>query len=817
MTLLERRCWHCGDALPMDVEIQARVAGELRAMCCHGCRAAAEWIDQLGLAQYYTLRTAPAATQRDAVAPVDADPSAWIDEGDARHVVRDLGAGLRECLLLVEGLHCTACVWLIERALGAMPGIVAIQVNAASRRARVVWRESQVTFATILRAFPRIGFPVRPLDAKGLDDARRHASRTALKRLLVAAFGAMQAMMFAPTLYVGAAAGPDATTRDLLRWVGFLVATPVVFYSAKPFFAGAWRALRSGQLGMDVPVAFAIASVYVASLVEAIRGSGEVYFDSISMFVFFLLAGRYLEMRARHRAGDLTDALARLAPAFAERRDADGTLRRVAVHALRVGDCVHVPEGGVVPADGVLLDASCSTNEAMLSGESAPVAKRRGDMLVAGSILERGPAQLRVARVGADTALACFAPLVGRAQAERPRLARVGERAAGAFVACVLALTIVVAIAWGMVDPSRAFTAAVAVLVISCPCAFALAVPVAITRAIAALARQGVLVVKPDALQDLAGCTHVLFDKTGTLTDTALSLADVQVLGVASRDDALRIAASLARRSRHPVAQAIAAAHPDAVDAELTDVVSHPGLGISATLGGRSVRLGRSDFAVDGNVLPPGCDDAVLLADDTGPIAAFRLSECLRADARAAIEALQRQGMTVLIASGDAHERVGDIASRLGVREFRARQSPAGKLEWLASLRAAGARVVAVGDGVNDAPVLAGADVGIALAEGTELAQASSDIVLARGRLDAIAHARDVARQTLDIVRQNQRWALFYNVAAIPLAALGWVPPWLAALGMAASSFGVVLNTWRIGATGTAGARARPALRRRLA
>ncbi|BCT93737.1 cation-transporting P-type ATPase [Lysobacter helvus] len=813
MNLPERRCWHCGEALPPGIDLQVRIAGQMRAMCCMGCRAAAEWIEHLGLEKYYTLRTAPGIALSDAA--TDAVDTAWLEGENARHVVRDLGAGLRESLLLVEGIHCTACVWLIERALGAMPGIVAIQVNAASRRARVVWREPETTLARIVAALPRIGFRARPLDAKGLDDARRDESRTALKRLLVAAFGAMQAMMYAPTLYLGAAA--DAPTRDLLRWFGFLVATPVVFYSAKPFLAGALRSLRAGQLGMDVPVAFAIITVYAASLLEALRGSGEVYFDSISMFVFFLLAGRYLEMRARHRAGDLTDALARLAPPFAERQEADGTLRRVAVHTLRIGDCVHVAEGGIVPADGTLLDAQCSANEALLSGESAPVRKQRGDVLIAGSILERGPVRMRVARVGADTALACVTALVGRAQAERPRLARVGERAAGRFVACVLALTTVVAIAWSVVDPSRALTASVAVLVISCPCAFALAVPVAITRAVAALAQHGVLVVKPDAIQDLAGCTHVLFDKTGTLTDTTLSLSDVVPLNGIARDDALRMAAALARRSRHPIARAIAAAHADQVDDALGDVVSHAGLGISATLDGRTVRLGRSDFALGGLPVPMACDDAVVLADDAGAIAAFRLSESVRADARAAIAALQQQGMTVSIASGDAPERVAEIAQRLGVSEWRARQSPADKVAWMAALRATGARVVAVGDGVNDAPVLAGADVGIALAEGAELAQASSDIVLARGRLDVIAPARDMARQTLAIVRQNQRWALFYNFAAMPLAALGFVPPWLAAFGMALSSFGVVLNTWRIDAINPPAHDARAALRRRWA
>jgi ATPase, P-type (transporting), HAD superfamily, subfamily IC/heavy metal translocating P-type ATPase len=799
MTIQEGSCWHCGEPLQAGVGIRALVAGQPRPMCCHGCRAAAEWIQHLGLADYYRLRTTPSQTLSGVTSPDNSGADGWHDAESSRHVIRELGAGLRESLLLIEGMHCAACVWLIERALGAMKGIVSIQVNAVARRARVVWRDSEITLPQILHALPRIGFQALPLDAQGLDDARRQESRAALKRLLVAGFGAMQAMMFAPALYLGAAASLDASTRELLRWVGFLVATPVVLYSAQPFFAGALRSLRIGQLGMDVPVAFAIAAVYAASFIEALRGSGEVYFDSISMFVFFLLAGRYLEMRARHRACDLTDALVKLTPPFADRRLEDGTLQRIAIRELRVGDCVHVSEGGIVPADGALLSERCSVNEALLSGESAPVLKLRGDLLIAGSILEDGPMQLRIERVGAATALACVAALVGRAQAARPQLVRVGERAAARFVGLVFALTALTIAAWAVVDPSRAFTAAVAVLVISCPCAFALAVPAAITRALAALARSGVLVAKPDAIQGLAECTHALFDKTGTLTEASLSLTDVETFNGVSRGEALRRAASLARQSRHPAARVIAAAHPDQSGSAPTGAISHPGLGVSASIAGRELRLGRSDFAVAAGLISHDFDDAVLLADDAGPIAAFRLSERLRVDAGVAIDALKQQGVTVLIASGDSSAKVTTIAERLGVSSWRARQLPADKLAWLATLRAEGARVLAVGDGVNDAPVLAGADVAIALAEGAELAQASSDIVLTGGRLGAIAPARAIAQQTLAIVRQNQQWAFFYNFAAVPLAALGFVPPWLAALGMSLSSVGVILNTLRIG------------------
>jgi Cu2+-exporting ATPase len=764
-------------------------------MCCQGCRAAAEWIEQLGLASYYSLRTSPAQK------PVpDGDPAthdSWHAD-NARHVVRDLGDGLRETLLLVEGVRCTACVWLIERTLGGMPGVVSVQVNAVAQRARVIWRESKVSLIQLLQGLSRTGYRALPLDARGLDDLRRRESRDALKRLLVAGFGAMQAMMYATAIYLGAAATLDASSRDLLRWLGLLVATPVVFYSARPFFAGAWRSLAARRIGMDVPVALAIAAVYAASVFEVVRGSGEVYFDSISMFVFFLLAGRYLEMRARHRARDLTDALARLTPPFADRQLEDGTLQRVGIHELRVGDCVRVGEGGIVPADGVLLDERCRVDEALLSGESTPVTKHRGDRLIAGSVLEEGPVFARIERVGADTTLAGIAALVGRAHAERPRLQMAGELAASKFVARVLALTALTATVWSFVDPARAFPAAVAVLVISCPCAFALAVPAALTRALGALARLGVLVVKPDAIQALAECTHAIFDKTGTLTEVTLS-ADVQTFDGVSREEALSLAATLARESRHPKARAIAAAHAQRPGASISGVTTQTGLGVSAIVDGRALRLGRADFAAAGKLLAHEYEDAVLLADDSGPIAAFHFSERLRSDARDTIDGLRAQGIEVLIASGDAPAKVASIAARLAVSTWRARALPAEKLEWLKELHAGGARVLAVGDGVNDAPVLAGADIGIALADGAELTQASSDIVLKGARLGSISAARTIAQRTLAIVRQNQRWALFYNLSAVPLAALGFVPPWLAALGMSLSSLGVILNALRIG------------------
>src|SRR5690606_38377718 len=644
-----------------------------------------------------------------------------------------------------------------------------------------------------------VGYQALPLDAAALDDLRRRESRTALKRLLVAGFGTMQAMMIVSGLYLGAFDGADTSMRDLLRWFGLLVATPVVFYAAQPFFVGAWRSLRAGALGMDVPVALAVALIYLSSVLETLQGGSEVYFDSVSMFVFILLVGRYLEMRARHRSGDLSEALARLSPPFADRIGEDGALERIGAIELRVGDRVHVAEGSGVPADGTLLSARCRVDESLLSGESRALPRQRGEALIAGSLLVEGPAELRVERVGSDTVLAGISSLVTRAATQRPRLAQAGERAAAGFVARVLALATLTAIGWTLFDPARAFGATLAVLVVSCPCAFALAVPAALTRALAVLARAGVLVVKPDAIEQLAGATHVVFDKTGTLTEPRLDLERVDAMAGLERDEALALAASLARGSRHPAARAIAA-QADCVPLHAVESLrAEAGGGLEGIIDGRRLRLGSPGFAAAGAQVPPGFDDAVVLAGDEGVLAGFHLTERVRPGARAAVDALAAEGLQLEIASGDAATKVAAVAARLGVTRWHARLRPADKLARLAVLRAGGARVIAVGDGINDAPVLAGADVAVALASGAELAQAASDIVLAGERLDALADARAVARRTMAILRQNQRWALGYNLVAVPFAALGFVPPWLAAIGMSLSSLVVVLNALRIG------------------
>jgi Cu2+-exporting ATPase len=505
-------CWHCGEALPANPP-QAHVAGMPHAVCCNGCRAVAEWIGELGLASYYRLRS------ESAVRPPNlgdwAKSAAAFERAElSRHVVRPLADGNSEAIVLIDGVRCAACCWLIERTLDLLPGVTGVSVNAGAQRARIVYDGRTVSLTRIVDALARVGYRALPLDRAALDDTRRRETRDAQKRLAVAGLGAMQAMMYASALWFGAFDGVDLATRDLFRWLTLLAATPVVFYAAAPFFAGAKRLLAARRLGMDVPVALAVALIYAGSVVEVVVGGPDVWFESVSMFVFFLSVGRYLEMRARHRAGDLSDALAGLSPVFADRIEADGSLVRVGAIELAPGDRVIVADGAGVPADGVLESAQCHVDEALLCGESAPLTRHCGEMLCAGSVVIGNPATMRVTRVGADTVVAGIVALTARAATTKPRLARAGERAAAGFIARVLLLAACTAIGWAIADPERAFSATVAVLVVACPCAFALAAPAAVTRTLAVLAGRGVLVVRPDALEDLAAATHVIFDKT---------------------------------------------------------------------------------------------------------------------------------------------------------------------------------------------------------------------------------------------------------------------------------------------------------------
>lgn len=777
-------CHHCGETLPA---LPARFVldGVPRLFCCDGCAAAAQWIGEADLGDYYRLRSEHAT--RVGIEPLDL--GVWDrDEVLAEHA-HDIEGG-REITLLTDGMHCAACAWLIDRALAREPGVIEAGANAVTGRIRLAWDPRVTPLSQPLQRLVALGYRPYLAGGEARERARRRERNRDLIRLGIAGLGSMQAMMFAEALYLDFGNSMALPTRDFFRWITFLVSTPVVFYAGWPFLAGAWRELRQRQPGMDTLIAGSTLLAYFASVSETLRGGGHVWYDAAVMFVFLLLCARMLERRARTIASAQVDALARARPAFATRQRSDGSRETVPISALAHDDIACVAVGETVPADGLLLEPA-RFEEALLTGESHPVDRIAGDRVFAGTVCREQPARLRVTGTGSATRLSQLARLVEQAQAQRPALARGAERIARHFVVVLLLAALVVYLSWRAYDPLRAFEVTLALLVISCPCALSLAVPAALAAAQGALARLGVLPLRDNALQRLAQATDIVFDKTGTLSDGRPTLAKVEVFSGVDEDRALRIAAALERDSGHPIARAFVGHSAHSTQAQ--EVRAVPGRGIEGVVDGQHWRLGQAGFAAG-----VADDGRVWLGNGDRAAARFTLQEAERGDARAAIDALRAQGLVVHLSSGDAEEAVRRFAHQVGIDHAHARQSPEDKLAFVHGLQRQGRIVAMVGDGLNDAPVLAGADVSLAVAEGAALAQRAADLVLTGHSLQRVPQAIHVARRTRRVIRQNLGWALGYNLLALPLAAAGWVTPWLAALGMALSSLAVTVNALRL-------------------
>jgi P-type Cu2+ transporter len=731
-----------------------------------------------------------------------------VSTAEALHARWSLDAGRHEhVVFVVEGMHCAGCARSIERAVGALPDVESVGVNVAMARVSVDWRGAGTTgLAQILAAVERSGFRPVPLAGEAASTRFNAERRSALKRVGFASLGMMQAMMYLGALY--GASDIDVAMSTLMRVTGMAIVTPVLFYSGAPYLTGAWRDLANRRLGMDVPVALALLLAWLPSVVNVFRGSGEVYFDSVGMFIFFLSLGRYAEMSVRHRGLTSTEALARSLPAQVTRIGVDGVHERVNAAALRAGDHFLAPKGAVIAVDAVLdadtaPDGGALLDESLLTGESAAARRRGQDRIRGGSINVGAPLTLVALAAVGDSTLASMVRLLERAQTERPRLARAADRAASWFVAAILVLAAITAAAWMFVDPLRAFGAVLAVLVVTCPCALSLATPAALTAATSRLARFGVLITHADAVEKLARIDTVILDKTGTLTEAGGAVLDTRLFSSLDRASALSIAAALERGSAHPLATALR--NHEVANVVATDVNEVVGQGIEGTIDGSRWRIGQRRFAescADGNVhtlVPEDAGDATTwLGGPRGVAAAIDIGAPLRADARGAVDALRKLGLEVIIASGDGEAPVRQVARELGIERAHARCTPSRKIRLVRELRRKGRRVFAVGDGINDGPVLAAADVSCAMGTGSAIAQSAADLLLVHDGLEQLPRAIGVAREALAVMRQNLGWALAYNLAAVPLAAFGLISPWVAALGMSLSSLGVVLNARRL-------------------
>ena len=728
----------------------------------------------------------------------------------------------------VRGMHCAACAITVEAALKQVPGVAACSVNAATGRAWVRWLPTRTRPSEWLAAIERSGYrgaPVRGLDM--LDLARRE-QRAMLWRWLVAGFCMMQVMMYAWPNYGAMPGDIDPDSDRLLRWASFLLSLPVLLFSSGPFFKAALRDLRQGRIGMDAPVALGILLTFAISSVAAFRPEGplgkELYFDSLTMFVFILLSGRWIETRLRAQTAGALDRVAEQLPMAANRLRADGSTELVASDRLHLGDLLRVRAGEGFPVDGEVVSGRSWADEALLTGESQPVQKRVGDAVAAGSINLSETLEVRALKLGRDTRFAQIVDLMERSAQYKTRTIQVADRIAQPFLLAVVAVAALAFAGWWGTDPHRALLAAIGVLIVTCPCALALAAPTAMLTSAATLARRGVLVRDLGALERLAGIDAVAFDKTGTLTGDSIDVTRIHNLNAARYSDVLSMAAALAAQSLHPASRALVRKAADAQAPVAFWVASQvresAGQGLEGLLGsvgdkghGQRLRLGSADFCRVPDALRSADSDQmeVWLADGDGPVARFELSETLRPDAAQTLRQLQAMGLDLAIYSGDTPRSVRRVARELGLPDgaapgdgaagtatTQAACSAQDKLDALQARQARGQRVAMVGDGINDAPVLAGADASFAFSRGAALAQVRADFLLLQPRLAQVPMAIDQAVRTMRIVRQNLWWAVLYNLIAVPLALAGWLTPWIAGLGMALSSLAVLINAARL-------------------
>lgn len=795
-TEADRSCYHCGLPVPPGTDYPVVINGRAQPMCCPGCQAVASAIVDGGLERFYQFRT-----------QVNGRPETTSEVRSERWRVYDLpeiqadfviehDEERRQASLLLEGISCAACSWLIEKHLRQYSAVESVSVNVNSHRCTLIWRADRLPLSELLAALAEIGYSPRPATDEQQQDLAHKENRTALMRLGVAGFGMMQAGMVAVGIYTGA----TDEWLDFLRWLSFLIATPVVLFSARPFFQAAWRSLKSGQLIMDVPVSLAIGLGYGASAWATVTGGGEVYFESIAMFTFLLLLGRYFEMRARHRNRLAYGNLAQLMPVTARQLSEAGEAELVPLKSLRIGDRVLVKSGDTFPCDGEVEKGESAAVEALLTGESRPVAKAPGDAVIAGTLNSESALEVRVTAIGSQTQLSAIERLVARAESEKPIQVAMADQVARYFVGAVLLVSAAVFAFWWWQAPERAFWIALSVLIVTCPCALALAMPTALTAATANLRRQGFLIARAHVLETLTHIDRVLFDKTGTLTWGEFSVASVWSVNL-ERQRALAMAAALEAQATHPLAKAFLP-WQGLVQAEQVQQVT--ARGVQGIIEGQSYRLGSADFAAAlyGAEQPLQAPDReqlwLLLSNEEGPLAWIALTDQPRPGAEELVEYLHRKRLEPELLSGDQSGSVADLARSLGIERYMAGAHPDAKLDRLQTAQRSGEQVLMLGDGINDVPVLSAADVSVAMASASDLAQTRADAVLLNDNIAVLANAFELARRTRRVIRQNLGFALGYNLLALPLAAAGLVPPWAAALGMSASSLLVVFNALRL-------------------
>ena len=800
-------CYHCGLPVIKEGDFSAEVADEKREFCCFGCQTVCQTIHNAGLQSFYQK-----TPEGNTLAPPPEIPSELksydLDEVQSDYV--DTLDDVRTMHLLIEGIHCAACVWLIEHSLAKQQGVIAAEVNLTSKRLRLKWDNRITALSTILHVLGQIGYAAIPFDPETAEGILARKHRSLLYRMAFAGFAMMNLMWLSIALYSGADQGEF---RNWFHWIGFLIATPTLLYAGYPFLRNAWLGLRRHYLTMDLPIAIGATATYCYSTYITATGSvsGEVYFDTVVNFLFVILVGRYLEAISKREALSATTRLLELQPKLATVVTESGS-KVVPIRSVKIGDLLLIKPGEKIPVDGVLVDGQSAVDESMLTGESLPVVKKIDDTVVAGSINGEGAFTVQAQQVLRNTALAKIVSLMEDAQASKAPIQCTADRIVPWFVVITLSLAVITFIYWYQFDFEKALLAATSVLIITCPCAFGLATPMSVAVATGVGANHGILIKQGAALELLSQVTHFVFDKTGTLTEGKLRVVAIETLAELSEDKILAMAASIEQRSEHGIAKAITETALDRalIMLPITDFSSSPGQGVQALVEQQHIIVGTqlwlSEQGVQGDErwsqrvaeLEQQGISCIFVAIDGVMSGLIGLADQLRSDAQSMIADLQQQGIGITVLSGDRQSVVKAVTASLGDIERQAEVLPKDKADVVKRLQQQGAVVAMVGDGVNDAPALIQADVGIALASGTDVSIESADIVLSHNELCKVSQAKHLASRTLRTIKQNIVLSISYNIIMVPLAMMSLVSPLVAALTMPISSLLVIGNAARI-------------------
>jgi len=788
---MSKNCFHCLESVPTGFNATVEIDGSPEPMCCIGCQTVAETIVAQGMTDYYKFRTVRAGKVEQLV-PEQLKLVESYDNPDIQEEFISQTNDISEVLLTVEGITCAACAWLIEKQLLNMPAVKRVDVNTSTNRAMIQWHKDALPLSEIIKSLLEIGYKAYPFQADIEASQKQQTAKAYIRRLGVAGLMTMQVMMFAFAMYFGMFSGMEENFEQYFRWISLILASPVILYSALPFLTNAINGLKAKQLNMDLPVSLAIFGAYGASCYATIMAVGEVYFESICMFTFLLLLGKYLEFRARLKASEFTANLQKLLPLTARILDEQGNEQIIAAKKLKLDDRVLIKAGETIPADGIVSAGTTSVDESMMTGEHLPVNKYIEHQVFAGTVNHDGVIEIRINKLGQNTLLNQIIKLQHSALATRPKLVEITDKVAQWFVACLLIFASITAVGWYQVDPEHAFWITISVLVATCPCALSLAIPTALTCAVATLTRKGILIKQAHVLETLPQLTRVAFDKTGTLTQGRFSLDAVDILAKnISKVDILALAAQLESYSEHPIASAFAQFTPQ--NRHLEDIKVHPGLGITGTDESHRYAIGKSGWFDSKKT-----NAQATFYIDEQPVAHFYFVDEVKQNAQGLISSLKGQGLSCHMLTGDASNAGQMIAKKLNLDSFTTGCLPQDKQKQVETWSAQGEIVAMVGDGVNDSPVFNSAHLSIAMETGADISKNTADVVLLNSDLAAISHLLSVSKKTRRIIKQNLAISLLYNGSILPLAAMGLVAPWMAVIGMSASSIIVITNSLRL-------------------